>query len=146
MTNLTRLSHLKYNALGNTRKLLNRGGKAIFFNVLHCKETQHSTTFRISFSIVVGNETSRGNSELGDLGVSRSVDGTPRQFRHAAGQCRDSRPRFQTREKNSACVLALCRRKLNCVAIIAHSACPPPSLDSGGVKVTKDSIFVQQLC
>lgn len=126
MTNLTRLSHLKYNALGNTRKLLNRGGKAIFFNVLHCKETQHSTTFRISFSIVVGNETSRGNSELGDLGVSRSVDGTPRQFRHAAGQCRDSRPRFQTREEKQRLRACLVQKKTELCCHHSPLCLPPP--------------------
>lgn len=126
------------------------GARQSFLTCCTVKETQHSTTFRISFSIVVGNETSQGNSELRDLGVSRSVDGTTRQFRHAVGQSRDRQlaPRFQAREKNSARVPAVRIRKLNCVAIISHSAPPshPPSPCTLGVKVTKDVISVRQLC
>lgn len=132
MTSLTRLTY-------NTILLAAQGNCLItearqYFLCLFCfvflpcstaKETNHFTTFRISFSIV-GNETSRENSVLRDLGVSRSVDGTPRQLRHRAGQSRDNLLRFQARERNSACLLALCTRKLNFVPISNPASTRPP--------------------
>jgi hypothetical protein len=95
--------------LATQGKLLNSKGKVIFFflNTLHYNGNQILHYMQnIPFSIV-GNETSRGKSVLRDLGVNRSVDGTPGQLRHWARAGRQG-DRFRAGGKNSICLHALC--------------------------------------
>ena len=89
-------ANFKQNTSGNTRKLLNRRGKAIAFSKGNQTPPLHSE-FPSLFWLEM---RPRGNVRSHcDLGVSRSVDGTPRQLRCRAGPGRADLLWMQARGK-----------------------------------------------